>query len=83
MREIVHAGDIVVATVDPVLNRPFIVGRCLTPPADLWATQMPLGTLLLVVKASLPAATTVTALYNGQMIEVFLSDVELLDVAEQ
>lgn len=79
MREIVHAGDIVVASSD-ILDRPFIVGR---RPAESRSTRVPLGALLLVVTASLPRAASVTVLYNGQMIEVFLSDVELLVAAEQ
>ena len=76
MKEIVHAGDILVATPYPDLYRTTIVAR--QPDAAVWNIQVHAGEVLIAATPTLHDAI-LKVLRNGQLIEVLRADVKRLD----
>ena len=77
MKEIVHAGDILVATPYPDLHRTTIVAR--HPDAVVWNIQVHAGELLLAAATPTLHDAILKVLRNGQLIEVLRADVKRLD----
>lgn len=75
MREIVHIGDILVATPYPDLHRTTIVAR--QPDAVVWNIQVHAGELLLAAATPTPYDAILKVLRNGQLIEVLRADVTM------
>lgn len=81
MREIVHIGDIVVATPYEDLHRTTIAAR--RPDAVIWNIQVMAGEVLLVAATPTPYDDILKVLRNGQLIEVLRADVTMPDCASR
>lgn len=69
-----RVGDLVKAAPPPHLRSNVVIGRPLG--SSFWSVRVPRGGLLLVAVATGAQDITVTVLYEEQLVDVLLADVE-------
>lgn len=75
------AGDLVKAAPPPHMRSNVVIGRPLG--SNFWSVRVPHDTLLLVVVAPGAQDVSVTVLYEEQLVDVLLADVEYMSESYQ